>query len=223
MQADTIVGMDLSDPLTSLVTTLEGQLLRVLAGTTKPLTGAAVARLVRDSSPAGVRLGLKRLVADGTVYCDPVGGSLTYVANREHLLWSTIERMIEDANTVLESLESRIVEALQAELSDELFAGMTLAVFGSVARRQSDRSSDVDLLVVFPDGTEPSLMQIVSDLLQERVPTWTGNDCSVYSLDRSRLSELERLEDPMIDSWKADARTFHGPEVRALLSHRQHA
>jgi hypothetical protein len=46
---------------------LEGEVLSVLAGTSKPLTGREVARLARRGSDRGLRLALNRLAEQGIV------------------------------------------------------------------------------------------------------------------------------------------------------------
>lgn len=60
------------------------------------------------------------------------------------------------------------LEALLAE-----YGASNLAVFGSVARDQANRDSDVDLLVDFPPGTSlfdhAALKLALEDLLEQKV------------------------------------------------------
>ena len=62
------MDMDLSNPISAIVPSLEGQVLRVLAHSTEPLSGSRVAELATTGSNPGVRTALNRLVRHGTVH-----------------------------------------------------------------------------------------------------------------------------------------------------------
>ena len=66
--------MDLSDPISVVIPSLEGQVLRVLAHTTTPLSGSRIAELVTTGSNPGIRTALGRLATPGgTVTVDGIG------------------------------------------------------------------------------------------------------------------------------------------------------
>jgi hypothetical protein len=66
--------MDLSDPISVIIPSLEGQVLRVLAHTTTPLSGSRIADLVTTGSNPGIRTALGRLATPGgTVTVDGIG------------------------------------------------------------------------------------------------------------------------------------------------------
>lgn len=206
--------MDLSKPITAVVPSLEGQVLRVLAHTTAPLTGAAVARLTRTGSTPGVRKTLGRLVGQGLVRATDVGAATAYTANREHLAWPTIERLVRDTDQLRAELYRRLARIVTDRLGDTT----ALAIFGSVARGDSDAASDIDLLLVVPDDLDQDAEDAVVDELSQRGAAWTGNDVNVYATTRRGLGDLVRRSDPMIESWARDAVALAGPELGALLS-----
>lgn len=214
--------MNLSDPIHSVTTTLEGQVFRILAATTEGLTGSRIADLVGGRSKTGVRLALARLVEDGTVQVQAVGPSLVYTANRDHLMWPSIEYSVEAAVSVRQRLQAIIVDVLLDTLADTDDArGVTFAFFGSVARGDSSRLSDIDLLAVFPSDMAAEVSHRVADEIMRVVGRATGNVCNVYRLDSRRFDELVDSGDPMIASWRSDARTFHGPDVKNLIRVRE--
>jgi hypothetical protein len=57
--------MDLNEPITSVIPTLEGRVLQVLARTELRLSGSRIASLIPRASNAGVRVALSRLVDRG--------------------------------------------------------------------------------------------------------------------------------------------------------------
>jgi len=212
------MDMDLSDPISVVIPSLEGQVLRVLAHTTTPLSGSRIAELVTTGSNPGIRTALGRLVHHGTVLGRRSGPSILYTANRDHLTWPTIEHAVQAADTLLDTLQERIADLARAHLGQPEAQRTTLALFGSVARATSTLDSDIDIVAVFPDNIDAHTTEQFVDAVTAGVERWTGNSCNVYDVTSARLAQMITSSDPMIASWAADARTFLGPDLRARLS-----
>ncbi|GHD81417.1 nucleotidyltransferase-like protein [Salinibacterium amurskyense] len=210
--------MDLSNPIATVFPSLDGDVLTVLARTTRPLTGRQVAELAHRGSQSGVRLTLIRLEEQGLVLADSAGRSMLYRANRDHLLWVVIEPLLRAAESALQLLQERIVDVASSVLGAQAMSATTIALFGSVARRASTPASDVDLVVIFPDFVTDEGGQGAIDLISEAVLGWTGNECNVFSAKRELLRNMVTSGDPMIESWRDDAVTFNGPELRELIN-----
>ncbi len=211
-------NMNLSEPITSVVTTLEGQAFRVLAHTTEPLTGSAIARLSGSGSTVGMRLALARLVENGVVDVRKVGPSLVYTANRDHVMWPVIEALVSSADSAMERLQAAVVNSLEMQDSDSISVrDISLAFFGSVARGESTAASDVDVLMILPSMTIDEVTAPLVDIVSSTIARATGNVCNVYCLTREQLTELIARNDAMIASWLADARTFNGSDVKRLI------
>ncbi|WP_022886882.1 nucleotidyltransferase domain-containing protein [Glaciibacter superstes] len=209
--------MDLSNPISAIIPSLEGQVLRVLGHTTAPLSGSRIAELVATGSNPGVRSALNRLVLHGTVSARRSGPSIMYTANREHLLWPVIEAVVQATDDVMGDLEERIIAVFEKCFGRSGARHTTLALFGSVARFSSTLESDIDIVAIFADDVSSHLIeQFVGDLTSE-VERWTGNECNVFDLSSARLAEMVSSRDPMVASWQADSRTFHGPELRRRI------
>jgi hypothetical protein len=102
-------SIDLSPPYAAISPTLDGTVLAVLAGTTRPLTGREVARLAGRRHHSGVLAVLNRLTEQGVANRQEAGRALLYTLNREHLITPAVERL---ANLRLEFLR-RLREAIQ--------------------------------------------------------------------------------------------------------------
>lgn len=209
--------MDLSNPINAVIPSLDGEVLIVLARTTRPLTGRQIAGLTHRGSQSGVRLTLIRLEEQGVVLAESAGRSMLYRANRDHLLWSAVEPLLHAAESTVHTLQKRILNVLSSSLDSQMLSETTVALFGSLARGSSTVHSDVDLVVVFPDSVEDERGRAAIDLVTEGVFRWTGNQCNVFLATGERLSQMVSQGDPMIVSWARDAVTFNGPDLGGQL------
>lgn len=96
---------------------------------------------------------------------------------------------------------------------------VSAAVFGSVARAESSVESDVDLLLVVPDGLDRAAPEWQDQVrrLESDVLAWTGNRLELVVVDRTHLARLAESAEPLVDSWRADARTLAGADVLDLV------
>lgn len=176
--------MNLTRPLEGVTPTLDGPVLQSLARTTYPLTRQQVTALVGDASEAGVRKVLRRLVEQGVVTEQRIGGQYSYSANRDHLVWSGIETILDARN--------RLDTRLSTLTSSWRVPPLSLEIFGSVSQGTSTAASDLDLLVYRPtlsaDDAEAWDEQLVG--LKDAVRRWTGNECEILDLDALALVEM---------------------------------
>jgi hypothetical protein len=209
--------LDFTDPVTAIVPSLEGRVLVVLARAVQPLSGSRIAELIPDASNPGVRTALRRMLHHGVVQAQPSGHAILYSANREHLAWPAIQAVVDYATNVDTALRARITAVADRELPEVDRPRTTIALYGSVARGQARPGSDVDLVVLSPDGADHDATERLILALTVEVPAWTGNPCSVYDLTRARLQQLVADGDPMVASWRQDAITIAGPNLHDEL------
>lgn len=203
--------MDLSNPLRSVVPTVDADVLAVLARTHAPLSGARVQRMAARSY-AQVRDVLRRQVDHGLVDVEQHGNTYSYRLNRAHVLAPAVEALVLAGDEV----ESR----LRALLERWNPAPVAVAVFGSFARRDGDAGSDIDLLVVRHDQIDedgPGWADQRYELARE-LESWTGNTVQVVELSASELHDAAGRDDPLILSLLRDGRILVGPTLRALLA-----
>lgn len=203
--------MDVALPIRAVIPTLEGPVLVVLARTTRPLTGREIHRLAETGSVNGIRIALGRLTDQGIVTAEERGAAVFYTANREHVAWPAVQMLAELRHT----LRERLREQLRTWSRQPLHASL----FGSAARGTGDAESDIDILLVRPEGTggdTPDWAEQV-DQLRRQVERWTGNRCHLFQLDLERLGDHARAHDRLIYEWRRDAITLAGDDPRTVL------
>lgn len=203
--------MDVAHPIRSVVPTLDGPILEVLARTTQPLTGREVHRLAGIGSQTGIRLALTRLVHQGLVISDERSQAIFYQANRNHIAWPVVLE--------LTGLRRSLVERLRGLIGSWTVPPVHASLLGSAARADGDAGSDIDILLVRPTSAaedEPPWAEQV-DTLRSGVQSWTGNHCQVFQLDLPRLREHVDSQDPLVDEWRRDAIRITGDDLRVVL------
>ena len=139
--------MDLGRPYSSVSPTLEGDVLAVLARTSGPLTGRAVARLAARGSQSGINRALDDLVSQGIVGRADAGSSYQYLLNRDHVAAPAVEHIA--------GLRSLLWERLRQAIADWEPPVVHASVFGSAARGEGGIESDIDVLVVHGEDVDP--------------------------------------------------------------------
>src|SRR5680860_170248 len=169
MSAKVVTRMDLARPYASVTPGLEGDVLDVLAGTTRPLSARRVSTLVKRGAFNGVLKALDRLVDQGIVRREEAGRAYLHTLNRDHLAAEAVES--------LASMRAELLERLRVELAGWDPAPVHASLFGSAARGDGGTSSDVDLFLVRPEGVadDDSGWSDLRENLEARVTGWTGN------------------------------------------------
>jgi hypothetical protein len=204
--------MDLSRPAASLVPSLDAEVLTVLSGTTRPLTGREIARLVRRGSHSGVRKVLIRLADHGLVNVQEAGPALLYVLNREHLAAPLVES--------LAGLRAELFERIRRHIASWQVPPLSATVFGSAARGDGDISSDVDVFLVRPVAVDPDDLQWrrqVSEL-STAIMRWTGNDASMIEVSARGARAMSERAEPVAVELVRDAVPLAGAPVADVLS-----
>ncbi|MEI8410445.1 MULTISPECIES: nucleotidyltransferase domain-containing protein [unclassified Kribbella] len=203
--------MDMSQPIGTVVPTLDGPVLAVLARTSQPLTGRKVHQFAGSGSETGTRNVLRRLARTGLITATEVGASVQYALNREHLA----------ARAVLEltSLRQRLFDRIRDAIEHWPVKPTHASIFGSTARGDGDLDSDVDLLLVHGFTDDPPLAwDEEAGELAIQVYVWTGNHVQIYELSESDLAEHLQAGEPIVDEWARDAVTVYGPDFRSVRS-----
>jgi len=203
--------MDMSRPITTVVATSEGAVLQVLARTVGPLTGRKIHQLADSGSETGTRKVLRRLARTGLVTSQVVGASVQYTLNRDHLA----------ANAVIElaALRTRLFDEIRRAIQGWAIAPAHASIFGSAARGDGDLDSDIDLLIIstFTDQDAPSEWMEQLGELADQVYAWSGNHLQTYELTERGLAEHIETGEPIVQDWRRDAVTVHGPAFRSFM------
>jgi predicted nucleotidyltransferase len=204
--------MDLSRPHTAVIGgALEGDVLSVLAGTTRPLTGRQIGRLATHGSDRGLRLALNRLAEQGLVDAVEAPPAVLYSLNRDHIA----------APIALElaGLRAELFRRLRTAIAEWQVPATHASMFGSAARGEGDASSDIDLLVVRSesvDSEDPAWRDQLHELAVA-IERWTGNHAGISEVGEEELIDLASARRPMVEELERDAITLAGPAARTLL------
>jgi predicted nucleotidyltransferase len=196
--------MDFAHPLRTVTPTLDGEVLKVLAGADDDFTAARIARMLPAGSERGVRKVLDRLVRQGTVRMSQAGPVRMFSLNREHLAAVAI--------IGLSRLRAQLVERLATAVSAWQVKPVAAAVFGSVARGEAGPDSDVDILIIRParrSSESPAWTSQVAEL-QTAVAEWTGNDARVLEYGADELTAGRVKRERVLRDAMHDGLFFHG-------------
>lgn len=204
--------MDWRRPTEALIPGLEGVALRQLYAVDAPQTAGDVHERARTGSRNGVRYALDRLADQGIVVRIVAGNTAIYELNRDHLAYPAL-----DAALGAYSPYAQLRDRLRELAGDCAWNGppFSLALYGSVARGEAGPDSDVDLLLVLPEGRDADDAQVddLCEALHVNVKRWTGNRAhvDVRTLRQVHMAAADR--DPIFLSWLADADVVFGEDV----------
>jgi|HubBroStandDraft_3_1064219.scaffolds.fasta_scaffold09313_2 predicted nucleotidyltransferase len=203
--------MDVSRPYAAVCPTLDGDVLRVLAGTSRGLTGREVAVLAGRRSHSGVLSVLHRLSEHGLVTRVQLNRSYLFSLNREHIAAGAVENLM--------NLRAELFERIRKTIAGWRIAPIHASVFGSTARGDGDTDSDIDLLVVRPTPIEADEQhwQAQVDGLREQIEAWTGNRTAIVDISEAALAALRRQQRPIIGELRTDAIAVYGADLTSLL------
>jgi predicted nucleotidyltransferase len=204
-------GMDVAHPYTAICPTLDSEVLAVLAGTSRPLTGREVARLVGRSSHSGVLDVLNRLSDHGLVDRQEAGRALLFTLNRDHLAAPAVD--------VLAGMRTELLNRLRNAINAWELAPVHVSLFGSAARGDGDTQSDIDLFIVRPKGiAEDDLRwRAQLDSLAGKVERWTGNHVGIAEKAEAEIKRLRKDAPPIVAQLRSDAIQLNGADVTTLL------
>jgi predicted nucleotidyltransferase len=196
------VDVRLRSPLDAALAT-QGHV-RVLRALNALPEGLAVS--VRD---LGRRAGLRHprtseILADlrlqGVATAQRAGRADLYQLNRAHVLYPMLRRLFHDEG----ASEHELIEALRNGLAPAARYIKEAYLFGSVARGESDATSDIDLAIVAPHEDAPVVTKTLL-VLAAAVKQRFGNDLNVQ-VSSEPVAKRRRARDPSRELWDRVAR-----------------
>ena len=203
--------MNLSHPEFDVFGENEGRVLYTLSTLVDGASGRRIHALSGVKSLITTRQVLARLVLAGLVGVRRVGAANLFTANRNHILWESVTLILDGPAR----LESSITDLLAESKLEGLIGA---ALYGSFARREAGRDSDIDILVVHEEGALRALVDpigAVSAMIEEM----SGNVVQMLPVTIVELRAMIVNEDPLIGSLRRDARDLtEGFDLAGLLA-----
>ena len=207
--------MDLANPVQSVIPSVQGAVLSVLARTDEPLSGRRVAELTRPRfAQTRVNAVLQKLADSGIVLRESRPPANLYRLNKKHVAT--------DGILMLTDMWATVLSRIRAELANWSVPPETAWLFGSAARREARVESDIDIFVVVPAGAmqgeeTSAVWQLQTDALAENIKAWTGNSCEVLEMDAAELEAAVERDDRLIRDLRDQAIVLAGDDARIVL------
>jgi predicted nucleotidyltransferase len=172
---------------------VRGALLQALARLEQPVTRRQLASVagVSPSNASGV---IEELIQIGLVSETVAGRASMVVLNRSHLSAAPL--------LALAGLRGELIRRLRERLSQ--WPDLNGAwLFGSVARGDAGKDSDIDLLIVADDLRSVDLHARLSQIHAD-VRLWTGNDLQLVEHSMKSWQKLVRAKNSLVDELRQD-------------------
>jgi predicted nucleotidyltransferase len=131
--------------------------------------------------------------------------------NRGHVLAPVVLAAQRAREEFLERMRRRCEEFPDSVVS--------VALYGSVARREAGPESDVDVLFVVEGDAADDDPEIAARIqsLETDVLAWSGNRMQPLVESDAHLERLVLSNEPIVAHWSNEALTLHGRDLSALI------
>ena len=198
--------MNLLDrPLALFYDARRARTLDALLSTSVPLTGREVARRA-DLSPTTTNLALADLETAGLVRRRVDGRAYRWQLRDGNVLVSQIRQL---ARVKDKDAAQVVVNALGAE-------PVSITLFGSTARGESDAGSDVDLLLVAADREQSLLFRRRAYQVSTSLRSVLGRPVHVIVMDKDKL--VRQRDSEFVAGVLRDGRALRGVAIQELVS-----
>jgi len=190
--------MFFNEPFGGIIPGARGAVLAVLLRTGTPLTGRQVHGLVSDVySLWTVQEALKALTRLGLVETQTFGRAGVHTINEVHASVAPLRALLDP------------VAALRAAVSAVTGSDVQAVIlFGSIARGEATKGSDIDLAVVAPSGWDKRVE------LEDSVRARLGNDCDVLVFTKAEFDRLATSGEPVVSDMLRDGIALIGAKPR---------
>lgn len=207
--------MDISNPISAVVPSSNGHVLKVLARTDVPLSARAIAKLTEGQvSHTQVGNTLRHLVSSGVVLGQSHPPANLYRLNREHVAASAI--------VALSSLRDELLGRMRHAVEEWKRAAKAVWLFGSLSRGEGDVTSDIDVLVLRDSTIEEDDQAWIRQLaaFAADVKSWSGNTCNIVEYGADEFNRLISSQERLPVEIARDGTHLYGDEIPRLAIRR---
>ena len=153
----------------------------------------------------------------GLVDVTEAGSANLYVLNRDHVGAEAVLALVD--------LRGRLFARIREAIAGWEVAPLSAIVFGSAARGDGGRSSDIDVLLIRPREVpvdDPGWAAAVADLCIS-IHRWSGNPGSVIEVDPRELDDMVTRGEPIVAELLRDQIVLVGERIMAPAAESRHA
>lgn len=188
------------------------KILRFLVKSQAQLNGREIAKNV-GLSHVKVHTALKDLTTHGIVNMRAVGNSLMYWLNEEHFLVKEIIRpAFEKERGIFQHIARLILKTANPPRP------LSIILFGSFAKGNALADSDIDVVIVYPQAKNKSLIAKELSEAEKKVTLLFGNRLSYVSLALDEFQKKLNKKDAFINEIVRTGKVIYGQNISKLAS-----
>ena len=187
------------------------EILQVLNGPTTELSSDQVAGAIQATKPQ-TETAIRHLVSIGLIETKTRGNAAIYRLNREHVIWSAINDILNAPNLVQERIAA-IVNAFGA-------TDVTVAITSNESDgEQLSVDAWLGLVVVFADGVRAEARKEFLTAIRQNLRVFTGNEVRIFETTRMGLKDLIQNDYTAVQSIAEKTMTAAGSDITTLLAY----
>lgn len=188
------------------------KILRFLVRSQAQLNGREIAKRV-GLSHVKAHIALKDLNTHGIVNMRAVGNSLVYWLNEEHFLVKEIIRpAFEKERGIFQHIARLILKAANPPRP------ISIILFGSFAKGNALADSDIDVVIVYPQAKNKSLIAKELSEAEKKVTLLFGNRLSYVPLALDEFQKKLNKKDAFINEIVHTGKVIYGQNISKLAS-----
>ncbi|MBU4299204.1 nucleotidyltransferase domain-containing protein [Patescibacteria group bacterium] len=162
-------------------------------------------------APPNVSNALRELEKEGVLFSKKVGRSIIYSLDLNHYL---VKNVILPAFNKEKETKKILVNILKAKLN---FPVELIILFGSMARRKEKPDSDIDLLFIISDKSQPRKLEERVSVVNNQIIGYFGNSISPLILRTSEFKSRFEKNDKLIKSISKEGEVLEGKLISEVL------
>ncbi|TFD28653.1 hypothetical protein [Cryobacterium lyxosi] len=203
--------MNLNKPGADILGLPATSILHVLNGPTAELSRDQVAGAVQPTKQH-TETAIRHLILIGLIATKTRGNAAVYRLNREHVLWSAINDILNAPARV----QARIVGIVNAFSATDVTVAMTINASDG---EQLSLDEWLGLMIVFADGVRADPRKAFLTAIRQNLQVFTGNEVRIFETTRTGLKDLIQHDYAAVQSITEKTMAAAGPDITTLLAY----
>ena len=186
------------------------KILRLLSLYKKEATIREISREINITPPNVSRI-LKELEKEGVITSKKVGRSILHSLNSRHYL---VKHIILPAFKKEKEAKENLAKFLKRKLNSEI---ESIILFGSIAKQKEKPDSDIDLLFIVSDESNPKTLEEKISTLNPKITEYFGNSISPLIMKVSEFKLRLKKNDKLLKSILKEGEVLQGKSISEIL------